>query len=87
MEQAGRSILVAPFVMLPFIYVTQFLFVNEVSALMFLLIYQITVQFVIPFMIVAVRLNSTSEKLGDRIYSLAKVLPMESVMSTIIYNG
>ena len=87
MEQAGRSIMVAPFVMLPIIYVAQFLFVNEVSALMFLLIYQITVQFVIPFMIVAVRLNSTSEKLGDRMYSLAKILPMESVMSTIIYNG
>ena len=87
MEQASRSIMIAPLAMLPTIYAAQYMFLNEVSALMFLIIYQITVQFVIPFMIVAIRLNSTSEKLGDRIYSLAKILPMESVMSTIIYNG
>ena len=40
MQQAERSIMLAPFAMLSFIYVAQHLFTREVSAIMTLLVYQ-----------------------------------------------
>ena len=78
--------MIAPLVILPFLYVLQNLFSNEISAIMFLLIYQISIQFILPFLLVAMRLNPKSEVLGDNLYRLAKILPLESVMSSIIYN-
>ena len=50
-------------------------------------VYQITIQFVLPFLILAVRLNAKSEVLGDNIYKLAKIAPMESVISSIQFNS
>ena len=76
MEMAARSIFIAPFAFLPFIYTVQFLFDREVSAIMFMLIYQINIQFVLPFLTIAIRLNSNSELLGDRVFKMAKALPM-----------
>lgn len=55
---------------------------------MFLLIYQLSVQFVLPFLLIAMRLNPKTEVLGDNLYKLVKaVLPLFSVMSSIIYNS
>jgi len=72
--------------MLPFIYVIQHLFTSEITALITLLIYQINIQFVLPFLLVAMRLNARSEIFGDNLFKLFKAFPMQSAMSSIVYN-
>ena len=62
--------------MLPFIYVIQHLFTSEITALITLLIYQINIQFVLPFLLVAMRLNARSEIFGDNLFKLFNTIPL-----------
>ena len=48
--------------------------------------YSLLVQLLIPYLVVASRLNSKTEVSGDRIFKLVKALPMNSVMSSIMFN-
>lgn len=73
--------------MIPFIYVLQLLFTSELSALMTLLITQIIIQYIMPFLVVALRLNPTTEPAGDFLFKLFKLLPFEAPMSSIFFNS
>ena len=87
MLSAGQSILLAPFVMLPFIYVTSHMFTREMSAVMFLFIYQLLIQFIAPWMVMASRLNYDTEESGDNTYRNFKAVPLFAPMSTILNNS
>ena len=80
-------IFLQPFSMLPFIYCISFLFDKENVAVLSLLLYQIIFQWLLPFLISAIRLSYSTEQTGDAIYSLLKWVPLESSASSIFYNS
>lgn len=86
MEQANQSIMMAPLMMLPFIYVMTHCFTRELTGILFLFMYQIFIQFIMPYIIVAFRLNWKTEVSGDNLYQMSKAVPMLAPMSSMINN-
>ena len=86
MEQANQSIMMAPLMMLPFIYVMTHCFTRELTGILFLFMYQIFFQFIVPYLIVAFRLNWKTEVMGDSAYQMSKALPMVAPMSSMLNN-
>ena len=73
--------------MLPFIYVCSHLFKSETAAMMSLITYQFLIQYILPYLLMPLRVNSNSEVLGDNVFKLMKILPLESVTSSIVFNS
>ena len=86
LEYAPKTILLEPFCMLPFIYVCSFLFQREIFAMIALITYQFLIQYILPYLVMPMRLNSGSEVIGDTIYKLVKMIPLESAGSSIVFN-
>jgi len=87
MEMAGRSVLVQPFAILPFIYVCSFMFKTELAGVLFLLCYQLTFQWLIPYLVLYVRLAAGMEIMGDFLFTKGKMLPMWSSISSMLFNS
>ena len=66
-EAAPTTILLQPLATLPFLYVCAHMFTSEVSAVIVLFCYSICVQFILPHLIFALRLNPTTEVDGDKL--------------------
>ena len=77
----------APLSSLPFVYTVSYCFQRELSAVLFLLAYMILLMWQVPFIIVPMRLNAKTESMGDSVFRLMKMVPLESIGSSIIYNG
>ena len=45
------------------------------------------VVYILPYLLVAVRLSENTEVMGDKLFQLAKALPLESVISSFMYNS
>ena len=75
-----------PFLIPIFIYVLSYMFKNEVTALMMLVAYSVLIQQVLPFLLMSMRVNSKTEVMGDGLYKLFKILPLEAVMNSIMFN-
>ena len=73
--------------MLPFIYVCSHLFKSETAAMMSLITYQFLIQYILPYLLMPLRVNANSEVLGDNVFKLMKILPLESVTSSIVFNS
>jgi len=87
MEVAPDVVFLQPLSMLPCIYVASFIFKREITAVLFLIIYQILAQWYIPFFILAIRTSAKTEIFGDNLFSFYKmVLPFESTGSTFVFN-
>ena len=66
-EVAPTTILLQPLATLPFLYVCAHMFTSEVSAVISLFCYSICIQFILPHLIFALRLNPTTEVNGDQL--------------------
>ena len=87
MERAAQSILIQPFAILPFLYLISFIFQTEIGAVLFLLCYQLAIQWIVPYITVYVRLAAPLELMGDFVFKTAKVLPMYGSISSMIFNS
>ena len=65
MEMAPDVVFLQPLSMLPFIYVTSFMFTRQITAILSLIFYQIMAQWYIPFFLVPLRVQAKSEVRGD----------------------
>lgn len=45
------------------------------------------VVYILPYLLVALRLSENTEVMGDKLFQLAKALPLESVISSFMYNS
>lgn len=68
MDAAARSVIFQPFAMLPFLYVCAYIFRNELSAVLTLLVYQLFAQWILPYVTVFIRLSASMENLGDNLF-------------------
>ena len=75
-----------PFLIPIFIYVLSYMFKNEVTALMMLVAYSVLIQQVLPFLLMSMRVNANTEVMGDGLYKLFKILPLEAVMNSLFFN-
>ena len=87
MEVAKLTVFLQPFATLPFLYVCSYMFTRELSAITVLFSYSFIVQYIGPYLLVAVRVNSNTEVSGDKLYQLMKFLPLESVASSFMFNS
>ena len=67
MEIAPTTLALQPLATLPFLYVYAHMFTSEVSAVLVLWCYSICVQFILPHLLVALRVNWSTETIGDNI--------------------
>ena len=72
--------------MLPFLYVCSYLFERELRAILSLLLYQVVVQWMLPYVTMYVRLNSDMITIGDYINYYSKVLPMQNAAASMLFN-
>ena len=86
MVMAPKLVMLQPFLLPIFLYVLSYMFSNEVTAIMMLLAYQILIQQVLPFLLMSVRVNSKTEMMADGLYKLVKILPLDAVASSIMFN-
>lgn len=87
MEFAPMCIIIQPLATLPFLYLISHMFTREVTGVITMISYTLLVQLLLPYLMVASRLNSKTEVSGDGMYKLVKALPMESVMSSLMFNS
>ena len=87
MEAASRSVFIQPFAALPFIYLCSFLFQRELTAILSLLGYHIMVQWVLPYFLIFSRMIPPMEVNGDRLFKFVKNLPMQSSISSMLFNS
>ena len=87
MVMAPQLVMLQPFLIPIFLYVISHMFSNEITAIMMLIGYQVLIQQVIPFLLMSLRVNSKTEKMGDNNYKLFKALPLEAVMNSIMFNN
>ena len=86
-EYALNGVYLQPFATLPFLYVISHMFSNGLSAVITLAVYSILIQVILPYLILANRLNAKTEVSGDSLYRMVKMIPMESIASTFMFNG
>ena len=63
------------------------MFTRELTAVMVLFAYTFCIQYIGPYLLVAMRINANTEILGDFLFQIAKILPLESVMSSFMFNS